>query len=417
MWEMGKTASQITNPIYNYLQTSKGNPSGVDRLIGMGKGMYGLATETIPRAIKTGVQDPSKILPAIGNYVVDNPVNSLLAVSGGASVLGKGAELANMARTANVAGKVAELTNPITMAAKGIPIVAKPIVGGLGTIGMTTGRGAGFVEEAVKSGESFKKAMRGNLTGEEVVDHAKSALGEIVNERGSQYKTRLSEVSKNKEPIDLQPLKDAVTEDLKKFVRYNEPQSATSTISKPSFTAVPEKYEKGGQFTIKTGEGKYMSDNTGTPVFYQTEDLARQIADRLNNKSIKQTASGPERKGEFDWERTSVGSMKKTKKGWSGTGDVKDLKDMYDQIMKWGSKPEDITPMGLDMLKRNLDQFYSPKSDVRAFTTSARNKVKDLIVKNVPEYAEMTKGYSEASNLIKDIESNLMIRKEGCREE
>ena len=267
-----------------------------------------------------------------------------------------------------------------------------------------------------------------HLSGEEVVENAKEASQTIRDKRANAYKSKLAEVSQNKEPIDLTPFKESVTEDLKKFVRYNEGETITTPPQK-AFTAIPEKYPhsgqytvksgqytvKSGQYTVKIGEGKYLNDDTGTPQFF-TKDNASKLAERLNTESAKkatQTAKTTTTPGTFDWERTTVGAMKKTKKGLTGTGAVSDLHDMYNMIMKWGNKPKDATPMGLDMLKRNLDQFYSDKSDVRAFTASARNKVKNLIVENVPEYSEMTKGYSQATELIKDIESNLMMRKQG----
>lgn len=109
--------------------------------------------------------------------------------------------------------------------------------------------------------------------------------------------------------------------------------------------------------------------------------------------------------GNPDWDRSALGTSKSEA--------VSKMKEMYNNIMTWKSKGEDATPSGLDMLKRQLDDFYAESSNARALTTSLRNKVKDTLVKNVPEYAQMTKGYSEATELIKDIESGLMMRKKG----
>lgn len=71
---------------------------------------------------------------------------------------------------------------------------------------------------------------------------------------------------------------------------------------------------------------------------------------------------------------------------------------------------QDDTVLGLDQLKRRLDTLYSGGSDSRAFVTRMRNTVKNHITKNVPQYAEMTKGYAELTNLLDEFEHGLMLR-------
>jgi hypothetical protein len=109
--------------------------------------------------------------------------------------------------------------------------------------------------------------------------------------------------------------------------------------------------------------------------------------------------------GAVDWERSALGS--KNSEG------VTKIKDIMDTLKTWGSRPEDATPVGLDMLKRQMDGFYSESSQARSFVTSLRGIVKDSLVKEVPQYARMTKGYEEATKIIKDVESGLMMRKQG----
>jgi hypothetical protein len=67
----------------------------------------------------------------------------------------------------------------------------------------------------------------------------------------------------------------------------------------------------------------------------------------------------------------------------------------------------------MDALKRRVADFWSDSSQARGFVSSMGRTIKDTLVKSVPEYAKMTKGYEETTRLIKDIESNLMMRKEG----
>lgn len=96
-----------------------------------------------------------------------------------------------------------------------------------------------------------------------------------------------------------------------------------------------------------------------------------------------------------------------------GEAGRKDIQEIVNTVAGWGTKEGDFTVIGLDALKRQLDDFYSESSQARAFVAQMRGTVKDTIVKNVPQYGEMTKSYAEASNLIKDIEAGLMLRKQG----
>lgn len=90
-----------------------------------------------------------------------------------------------------------------------------------------------------------------------------------------------------------------------------------------------------------------------------------------------------------------------------------DIKDIIEEVSAWGAQQGDNTALGLDTLKRRLDDFYSDSSQARQFVTQIRNKVKDTIVANVPQYDDMTKGYTEATKIIKDVEAGLMLRKQG----
>lgn len=90
-----------------------------------------------------------------------------------------------------------------------------------------------------------------------------------------------------------------------------------------------------------------------------------------------------------------------------------DIQDIIEVVSSWGTKPGDNTALGLDTLKRQLDDFYSDSSQARQFVAHIRDKVKSTIVANVPQYEEMTRGYTEATKIIKDVEAGLMLRKQG----
>jgi hypothetical protein len=105
------------------------------------------------------------------------------------------------------------------------------------------------------------------------------------------------------------------------------------------------------------------------------------------------------------WERSALGPK--------GSESINKMQSMYKEIQNWGRREGDATPLGLDMLKRQLDDFYAESSNSRSLVTSLRNTVKKEIMAKVPEYEKMTKDYADATTLIKDIESGLMMRKQG----
>ena len=127
-----------------------------------------------------------------------------------------------------------------------------------------------------------------------------------------------------------------------------------------------------------------------TPIRMRLESLMQKYNVRMDKE------------GNLDFSRIAMGK--------SGR---KDIEEIIDTVKDWGKQKGDRTPLGLDTLKRQLDDFYSDSSQARQFVTALKKEVWGTISKNVPEYAEMTKGYSEATKLIKDIETGLMLRKNG----
>ena len=96
----------------------------------------------------------------------------------------------------------------------------------------------------------------------------------------------------------------------------------------------------------------------------------------------------------------------------SGEGDVLDpdalkaLNKARDIINNWG----DLTPMGLDGLKRRLYTLadYNKPGTYRVIK-NLYDDVKATIVEQAPEYARLTKNYAEASELIDEIKKTLSI--------
>jgi hypothetical protein len=158
--------------------------------------------------------------------------------------------------------------------------------------------------------------------------------------------------------------------------------------AKEALSAIKDKRASAYQEQLSKIQGGQESDIT--PIQMKMSDLMKRFGVRV------------EADGSLNMTRTSLGK--------AGN---KDVEDVVQTIRQWGNQKGDKTAVGLDTLKRQLDDFYSDSSNARGFVAALRNEVKGTIVKNVPEYSTMTKDYAEATTLIKDIESGLMLRKQG----
>jgi hypothetical protein len=239
------------------------------------------------------------------------------------------------------------------------------------TLGATTGMGPGATEEAIKSGEKasyrtirqvingdqkietpFVKAMRGKTSGEDIVQGAKDALQQIVDKRGAEYQAKLAKLSSDEAPAA--------------YASVSGPVLATKSTQVLDITPV-------------------RSELT---------------------KKLYAHGATVGKDGTLNLTRTSFSNAEKTQ-----------VKEIVDTIQNWGKQKGDMTPIRIDMLKKKLDGFVkwdSPmSSQVKALVTPIRNEVKNVLVKGVPEYAEMTKGYSEATKIIQDIQAGLSIKPSG----
>lgn len=296
-------------------------------------------------------------LGAVGGAIVGAPAAvptmGLSSIAGGATGYAAGKYLMDMAegRPQSAGQTLADLGTGATfemggMAAapalsalsKGVGYVAKPLLGKMSGVGksaideaLQSGAKSANEINPLKSATAFDKALRGQITGEEVVDNARSALNQLKESRATAYQNKLQQITAQQGNIDTRPIK---------------------------------------------GELQTMMN-------------------RYNVKVDPVT-------GKIDTSRIAMGK--------TGANDVKEI---VEKVSSWGSQPGDNTAIGLDTLKRQLDDFYSDSSQARQFVAQMRDMVKSTIVNNIPMYDDMTKGYSEATKLIKDIESGLMMRKQG----
>lgn len=88
------------------------------------------------------------------------------------------------------------------------------------------------------------------------------------------------------------------------------------------------------------------------------------------------------------------------------------VKRALEDVANW----KDNTILGVDELKKRLGVYArqaTPRSPASTIIHSLESSINNVLVKNVPNYGKMTRQYAEATRLIKDIESGLLLKKEG----
>lgn len=90
------------------------------------------------------------------------------------------------------------------------------------------------------------------------------------------------------------------------------------------------------------------------------------------------------------------------------------LKELDGIIKEWRLNPKAHTIEGLDALKRRIDAEYPPGlkvGDEGRLVSDVRNQVKDIIVKDSPDYAKVMNAYEEAIKLEQQLMDELSLSK------
>ena len=98
-----------------------------------------------------------------------------------------------------------------------------------------------------------------------------------------------------------------------------------------------------------------------------------------------------------------------------GVESQKKLQEIADVVNEWWADPKMHTAGGLDSLKRRIDDMMPNKLDAGQsgrLVTEMRNAVKDIIVEQVPEYANVMKEYETAIRLEDEIKKGLSLGKQ-----
>lgn len=93
---------------------------------------------------------------------------------------------------------------------------------------------------------------------------------------------------------------------------------------------------------------------------------------------------------------------------------IKKIEELKNVVNEFASDAAFHTAEGIDILKRKIDDLYplqAQSSQEARVVAELRNKVKEQILKQVPEYADVMKPYEEAIKLEKQIASELSLGK------
>lgn len=153
---------------------------------------------------------------SLGSGAPTNALANILARSGGGAV--NGAVSAGLANPEDIGmGTLigGALPGAVKVAGAAGSLLNKAGAGlTKNVLGMATGTGGEAVRTAYQSGKAgatgFLDNMRGNVPMTDVLDSAKSALGQMRIDRGAQYRSGMAGVSADKTVIDFAPIDKAV---------------------------------------------------------------------------------------------------------------------------------------------------------------------------------------------------------------
>lgn len=242
-------------------------------------------------------------IDAVGRFVADRYGSSdalkktlatdpLGAAADLAAVLTGGGALAARApgvagQAARVASRVGNAIDPVAGAVRVAGGAAKGVGNAASaTLGLTTGAGKLPIDVAFEAGKkgntAFTDHMRGSAPLTEVGDMAQSAVGELRRDRSAAYKAGMAGTKANYANIDLQPIRDAVTDAAGMVFYKGIPKSDEAATAYKRITDLVDRFEvvgaghADGLDALKQAIGEVRQKT-------QYGSLERKVADQIYN--------------------------------------------------------------------------------------------------------------------------------------
>jgi hypothetical protein len=115
--------------------------------------------------------------------------------------------------------------------------------------------------------------------------------------------------------------------------------------------------------------------------------------------------------GGFGVRRSPDGTLDFSKSTLLGDEAAMDVVNFIDnKLQSWGDEVADLTPEGLDTLKRMFDNKYTETNLSQSIVADVRGNLRELLASEVDGYAKLTKGYEEATNFINEINRTLSTK-------
>lgn len=264
-------------------------------------------------------------LANVKKTIINDPVGFAADVSVIASLGGTALQSSKLSKI----GAKIEPTGLITKAGIGVPAkVGERLLREI--TGITTSQGIRALDIAKLGSPKFIEALRGRTTRADIATLARDAFTALKNERGVEYRKRLSKLKSAEQSLDVT--------------------------------------------SIKTTMESILADH-----------------------GIKR---GKKITGKLDFrDSTMAGNIAEQRR-------VQSIVKLIDTL---GTRKGSRTGLGLDTLKRNLDDFYSPSSNARSIVTGIRNEVKNTIIKDIPEYRAMVEEYAARTADLREIEGTFSL--------
>jgi hypothetical protein len=95
----------------------------------------------------------------------------------------------------------------------------------------------------------------------------------------------------------------------------------------------------------------------------------------------------------------------------------KEFESLHNMIKMREAGQVTIKPKDVDILKRNLQDYYSPNDKIRSLTTNLEKTTRNILEQQVPGYQQMTSNYAKDTALIKEIQKDFSLGTKSSNEQ